>query len=140
MVRRMYDADAISGDPIPFSSRPSRFAGAAALLLACLSLGACNGTVNCAGGVYRSGCIPGPESPAPAQPAVSTPAPMVSVPVTPSAPAAAARGEPATFADVDDKQCRSYGLTFGSRDYADCRIRLSAQHRGLDPNGAAPAR
>jgi hypothetical protein len=35
---------------------------------------------------------------------------------------------------VDDKQCRSYGLVFGSHDYADCRIRLSAQHRGLDPN------
>jgi hypothetical protein len=25
-------------------------------------------------------------------------------------------------------------LVFGSHDYADCRIRLSAQHRGLDPN------
>jgi len=74
------------------------------------------------------------------------PAKAVSAPMSPAAvssptvaPAAAApagvpRGEPAAFADVDDKQCRSYGLTFGSRDYADCRIRLSAQHRGLDPN------
>jgi hypothetical protein len=43
-------------------------------------------------------------------------------------------GDPATFADTDDKQCRSYGLKFGTHDYADCRIRLSAQHRGLDPN------
>jgi hypothetical protein len=48
------------------------------------------------------------------------------------------RGDPGTFADVDDKQCRSYGLTFGSHDYADCRIRLSAQHRGLDPSIGAP--
>ena len=54
--------------------------------------------------------------------------------------AAVPLGDPSTFADVDDKQCRSYGLTFGSHDYADCRIRLSAQHRGLDPSiGAAPA-
>ena len=53
-----------------------------------------------------------------------------------AAPAAPAvpYGDPSTFAEVDDKQCRSYGLVFGSHDYADCRIRLSAQHRGLDPN------
>ncbi len=83
-----------------------------------------------------------------AQPAMLTPAPMVSVPVSPApvAPAPAAnvttngRGDPSLFADVDDRQCRSYGLTFGSRDYADCRIRLSAQHRGLDPNLGAPVR
>lgn len=71
--------------------------------------------------------------------AVSAPMPPAAVSSPTVAPAAAAptgvpRGEPAAFADVDDKQCRSYGLTFGSRDYADCRIRLSAQHRGLDPN------
>jgi len=157
MVRRMSETDfrrpaasVICDESTKLSSRPSslwRFA-AAPLLAACLSLGACNGSVNCAGGVYRSGCIPGPDSPTPAQPAMSTPAPMVSVPVSPApvAPAPAAnvttngRGDPNLFADVDDRQCRSYGLAFGSRDYADCRIRLSAQHRGLDPNLGAPAR
>jgi hypothetical protein len=55
--------------------------------------------------------------------------PSVSMPA-----AAAVRGDPRDFAGVDDKQCRSYGIRFGTRDYADCRIRLSAQHRGLDPN------
>jgi hypothetical protein len=117
----------------------------ACLVLGVAALGGCGGPVNCAGGVYRNGCAPGDisaapptlapaaASPAPASPAPASPAP-VSRPVVPY-------GDPASFADIDDKQCRSYGLTFGSRDYADCRIRLSAQHRGLDPNvGATPAR
>jgi hypothetical protein len=71
-------------------------------------------------------------SPAAVAPAVVSPPPAV-------APAPVSVGNPSAFADEDDKQCRSYGLTFGSRDYADCRIRLSAQHRGLDPNiGTTP--
>ena len=94
---------------------------------------------------FRGACEPGPgasldatpqPSPAVASPAVTSP--------SAASPAAASRpavplGNPADFADVDDRQCRSYGLTFGSRDYADRRIRLSAQHRGLDPNiGTTP--
>ncbi len=122
----------------------------ACLLLGAASLGGCTEAVNCSGAVYRSDCVPGDVTTAPASPApvavtrpAPAPAPMSSPPAaSPLAtrPAPVAYGDPATFADVDDKQCRSYGLTFGSRDYADCRIRLSAQHRGLDPNiGASPA-
>jgi hypothetical protein len=119
------------------------------------ALGACSSSVDCSGGNYRGGCYPGTAIPASASPAVASPAvaspavarPSVANPsvVSPSvaSPSVASpgvgaattgRGEPSDFADVDDKQCRSYGLTFGTRDYADCRIRLSAQHRGLDPN------
>jgi hypothetical protein len=111
------------------------------MVLACLILGApalcaCTHTVDCSGGVYRSDCLPGtviPDaaSPAPARPAV-VPSAVSARP--PAGPGMVSYGDPGQFADVDDKQCRSYGLTFGSRDYADCRIRLSAQHRGLDPN------
>jgi hypothetical protein len=117
----------------------------AALVLGAAALGGCTESVNCAGTVYRNGCTPGPVAvtppapapvvvrPAPVSPAVVSPAPA-SRPVVPY-------GDPANFADADDKQCRSYGLTFGSHDYADCRIRLSAQHRGLDPNvGTTPTR
>jgi hypothetical protein len=110
----------------------------------CLSpLGACNNPADCSGGEYRGGCLAGTQgspgvSPATVKPV--SPAPY-SAPPNPGANLGAnlgagtvRRGDPSEFADVDDKQCRSYGLTFGSRDYADCRIRLSAQHRGLDPN------
>jgi hypothetical protein len=114
------------------------------LILATVTLGGCTQAVNCSGGVYRSGCAAGPEIPvqpvaAPLTPAASVPASVSPAPVSPaqvSAPAVP-YGDPAKFADVDDKQCRSYGLVFGTRDYADCRLRLSAQHRGLDPNTGA---
>ena len=118
----------------------------ACVALAVSALSACTQPVDCSGGNYRGGCFPGTALPAAATPAVATPAAVspaaassaTSSPATAApagaAPAGVARGEPSEFADVDDKQCRSYGLTFGSRDYADCRIRLSAQHRGLDPN------
>jgi hypothetical protein len=77
------------------------------------------------------------------QPVTPPAVPVTPAPARPQQPPAAApvtipRGDPSTFADVDDRQCRSYGLTYGSHDYADCRIRLSAQHRGLDPNIGAP--
>jgi hypothetical protein len=122
----------------------------ACLVLGVAALGGCGGPVNCAGGVYRNGCAPGdisaaPPTPAPAAavPAAASPAPVSPAPVspTPVSRPVVPYGDPASFADIDDKQCRSYGLTFGSRDYADCRIRLSAQHRGLDPSiGTTPAR
>ena len=127
----------------------------ASLILGVASLSACSSSVDCSGGNYRGGCYPGTPisaaSPAAASPAAASPAaasPAVSRPAVTSPSAAApatgaatvGRGEPSDFAAVDDKQCRSYGLKFGTRDYADCRIRLSAQHRGLDPNIGAPRR
>jgi hypothetical protein len=112
-----------------------RSAIVACLALSVSGLSGCNRSVDCSGGSYRGDCLPGT-----AGPAITSPAPVGAAAVSPAAPpvslppAAAVRGDPRDFADVDDKQCRSYGLRFGSRDYADCRIRLSAQHRGLDPN------
>ena len=102
-------------------------------ILACLTLGlgACSQPVDCSGGTYRGGCVPGVPGSATASPVAASPA---AVGPAGSGPANPGLGDPAAFADVDDKQCRSYGLIFGTHDYADCRIRLSAQHRGLDPN------
>jgi hypothetical protein len=91
------------------------------LAIGIASLGGCSSPTDCGGGNYRGGCMPGAQMPYATSPPVGGPAGVV-------------RGEPSAFADVDDKQCRSYGLLFGSHDYADCRIKLSAQHRGLDPN------
>jgi hypothetical protein len=120
------------------------------ILLGCLTLGTaalggCTHTVDCSGAVYRSDCLPGTEIPAIASPATATPAAAGAAAATPAtagpatkSPAAGSStswyGDPSLFADVDDRQCRSYGLKFGTHDYADCRIQLSAQHRGLDPN------
>jgi hypothetical protein len=134
-------------------------------LSACLAgglamLGACSTPVGCSAD-YRGGCVPETVSAVPATPAAAIPgaSPAAVIPAaspagaspaatrpagtSPAAtsPAAVRLGDPSEFADLDDKQCRSYGLTFGTRDYADCRIRLSAQHRGLDPNiGTTPNR
>jgi len=118
---------------------------AACLTIGLAALGGCNNPADCSGGEYHGGCVPGAGGPSATSPAIASP-----VPVSPAAGSPAAvspsvgrasagtanvsRGDPSEFADVDDKQCRSYGLKFGSRDYADCRIRLSAQHRGVDPN------
>ena len=118
---------------------------AACLTISIAALGGCNNPADCSGGEYRGGCVPGAGGPAATSPVVASPAPVTPAAgsptaVSPSVGRATAgttnlsRGDPSEFADVDDKQCRSYGLKFGSRDYADCRIRLSAQHRGLDPN------
>ena len=132
------------------------------LALGMAALGSCSDPVNCSGGNFRNGCVPGPVGLAATKP--STVAPSATSPgtaspgtVTPGTatpgtagpgtatpgtvrPGTVSLGDPSEFADVDDKQCRSYGLIFGTRDYADCRIRLSAQHRGLDPNvGVSPS-
>jgi hypothetical protein len=106
-------------------------------------LGGCSQTVSCAAD-YHGGCVPGSateDNPSPAAVAPVVAAPVVTAPIVGSAPTSAraspggvALGDPAAFADVDDRQCRSYGLVFGTHDYADCRIKLSAQHRGLAPN------
>jgi len=37
--------------------------------------------------------------------------------------------DPNKFAATDDKQCQSYGLQPGTTPYADCRIKLSNQHK-----------
>ncbi len=108
--------------------KPSVMAACLALVVA--APGACSRTVNCSGGDYGGGCIAGMAGPAGASPAAVSP----DAGHAGAGPAGVGRGDPADFADVDDKHCRSYGLIFGSHDYADCRIRLSAQHRGLDPN------
>jgi hypothetical protein len=107
----------------------------ALLALAMGTLDGCSQSIDCSGGAFRGGCVAGGPVPAVVSPPVAAPvAAIPNVAVARPAPAPVSRGEPAEFADVDDKQCRSYGLTFGGRDYADCRLRLSAQHRGLDPN------
>lgn len=121
---------------------------AAGLSLGLAALGGCGQGDLCETS-YVDICVPNPNHVATANPrpvfapastAVAPPgggvAPMGGVaPAAGSVPRGAVPiGDPSTFADVDDKQCRSYGLTFGTHDYADCRIRLSAQHRGLDPN------
>jgi hypothetical protein len=122
------------------------------IIVACLTLGtaaalgACSNAGPGCSVTFRGGCVPNTASstaeiPAAATPAVTGPAGAAPAVISPAAatpagtsPAAMRLGDPSEFAVVDDKQCRSYGLAFGSRDYADCRIRLSAQHRGLDPN------
>jgi hypothetical protein len=117
------------------------------LALGMAALGSCSDPVNCSGGNYRNGCIPGPVGLAATKPSTVAPSAISPGTATPGtatpgtvSPDTVSLGDPSQFADVDDKQCRSYGLIFGTRDYADCRIRLSAQHRGLDPNiGVSPS-
>ncbi len=134
--------------------------GAARAVAACLALGLAGLGAGCTypdtnvpyceqaflGGCLKNDAVPAAAvpraSPPVASPPVASPAAVAPAVVSPPpavAPAPVSVGNPSAFADEDDKQCRSYGLTFGSRDYADCRIRLSAQHRGLDPNiGTTP--
>jgi hypothetical protein len=113
----------IEGGASPRSSALVLVAGVAALLS---GLSGCAPMNTCSTN-FRGGCVVGPPPPSSHYYPPQAPAVAPAVPAVPY-------GDPSTFADVDDKQCRSYGLTFGSHDYADCRIRLSAQHRGLDPN------
>jgi hypothetical protein len=122
--------------------------GLALLALITGALGGCSQTVSCAAD-YHGGCVsgsaaednPGPAAVAPVMAAPVVVSPPGVAPIAGPAPTRAragaggvALGEPGAFAEVDDRQCRSYGLVFGTHDYAECRIKLSAQHRGLDPN------
>jgi hypothetical protein len=121
------------------ASRSVRTKAAAAAMVALAAtigvLTGCTEPANCSV-TYRGGCVAAPlPTPAPA-PVVAAPPPVLT-PVPPPAAPAVPYGDPASFAATDDRQCRSYGLTFGTHDYAECRIRLSAQHRGLDPNTGA---
>jgi hypothetical protein len=71
------------------------------LLATSVSLAGCaNHPIDCGLGFHHTDCLPG----------------------TPG------YSDPDKFSDSDDKQCRSYGLTYGSPEYADCRVKLSAQH------------
>ena len=73
----------------------------ALVLLSGLLYGCANHPIDCAVGFHHSDCLPG----------------------------TAGYDDPAKFADADDKQCRSYGLQPGTQPYADCRIKLSGQHK-----------
>ena len=47
-------------------------------------------------------------------------------------PGTAGYDDPKKFEKVDDEQCRSYGLVFGTAEYADCRVKLeSARKHGV---------
>lgn len=73
-----------------------------AVVVASLLLSACaNHPVDCAIGFHHGDCLPG----------------------------TAGYDNPDKFAATDDKACRSYGLTPGTKDYADCRIKLRGQHK-----------
>jgi len=67
--------------------------------------GCANHPVDCAVGFYHSDCLPG----------------------------TAGYDDPNKFAAIDDQQCKSYGLRFGTTPYAECRERLQAQHKGVEP-------
>src|ERR1019366_2158658 len=60
--------------------------------------------VDCAGGIAWSDCLFGTAGNVPPAPAPPTD-------------------------DPDDAKCRSYGLKYGTGDYAQCRITLEAQHK-----------
>jgi hypothetical protein len=68
--------------------------------------GCANHPIDCAVGFYHRDCLPG----------------------------TAGYDDPAKFAEADDKQCKSYGLEFGTQPYATCRMELTAQHQGQEPN------
>lgn len=77
----------------------------AAVAAVAFALGGCaNHPVDCAVGFHHSDCLPG----------------------------TAGYNDPAKFGEQDDKQCRSYGLSSGTKDYADCRIKLqTAREHGI---------
>jgi len=74
-------------------------------LMAAVLAGCANHPIDCAVGFYHADCLPG----------------------------TAGYSDPNKFADVDDKQCRSYGLSPGTSEYADCRIKLSSRHQSPEP-------
>jgi hypothetical protein len=66
------------------------------------TLAACaNHPIDCAVGFYHADCLPG----------------------------TAGYSDPNKFAGEDDKNCQSYGLAFGSPEYAACRVQFTQQHR-----------
>jgi hypothetical protein len=74
----------------------------ALIILMGVTMGSCaNHPIDCAVGFTHPDCLPG----------------------------TAGYQDPKKFEATDDKQCQSYGLTPGTTPYADCRIKLSAQHK-----------
>jgi hypothetical protein len=71
----------------------------------CMLTGCANHPIDCGIGFYHADCLPG----------------------------TAGYVDSNAFAAVDDQQCRSYGLAFGTREYAECRERLAVQHHGPEP-------
>jgi hypothetical protein len=61
--------------------------------------------VDCAIGFYHADCLPG----------------------------TAGYSDPNDYASEDDKNCKSYGLAFGSTEYAACRVQFTQQHRSPEP-------
>jgi hypothetical protein len=78
----------------------------ASIILATILAGCANHPIDCGVGFYHSDCLPG----------------------------TAGYDDPKKFEAIDDQQCRSYGLAPGTTPYADCRLKLSAQHQGVEPN------
>ena len=107
----------------------------ALLALGMAALGGCTEPADCSGGDFGGGCVSSTGASVAAASPGTTRVLASPTTVAPTAsPPATGRGDPSAFAVEDDKQCRSYGLIFGTWEYAQCRIRLSAQHRGLDPD------
>src|SRR5271169_2251074 len=73
--------------------------------LSVLAAGCANHPIDCAIGFYHADCLPG----------------------------TAGYSDPAAFSDVDDRNCRSYGLAFGTPEYAACRVQFVQQHRSPEP-------
>jgi hypothetical protein len=48
-------------------------------------------------------------------------------------PDTAGYSDPNDYASEDDKNCKSYGLAFGSTEYAACRVQFTQQHRSPEP-------
>jgi hypothetical protein len=102
-----------SVDPLPCSTVPGyrpalglllgvvviSFISRAFVICICLTLTSCaNHPIDCAMGIHHSDCLPD----------------------------TAGYDDPNKFADTDDKLCQSYGLKFGTSEYADCRVRLTS--------------
>jgi hypothetical protein len=81
------------------------------IVLAGLLCSCANHPVDCALGFHHADCLPG----------------------TPG------YDDPDKFADTDDKACRSYGLSPGTSEYADCRIKLRANTKPVCSNSSDQA-
>ena len=77
----------------------------AIIFMAALCVGCANHPVDCGVGIYHADCLPG----------------------------TAGYADPNRFAAEDDALCKSYGLSYGTPTYADCREKLLAQHRSPEP-------
>lgn len=77
----------------------------AATSLVAVVAGCAHHPVDCAVGFYHADCLPG----------------------------TAGYSDPGDFASEDDKNCKSYGLAFGTPEYAACRVQFTQQHRSPEP-------